>query len=226
MTKKKETNPAPSKPIEKKETEPIAFASLCGFGFDPAKAGDCYVVCQVDNPEDFKACLANYESLEVKPKTTSKSVPGGKGKSHWGHINGTQAGLIDDALINAEHPLTLLEIATLANGRLPRVLAHLKYLVTKKEDVVSLTKDNAIFWPENPNMKGMKSVASVTTLFLRKPKKVVEKKEEEKKETPPKKEEGVVAKDAFAGIKTPKKETPKKETTKKETTKKKETVKA
>ena len=219
MTKKEETKPVETpKPVEETKPEPaVPFASLCSFPFDAAKAGDCFTVCKVDNPADFAACLKNYESLEIKPKAASKSVPGGRGKSHWGHINGTQAGLIDDALVNAEHPLTVLEIATLAGGRLPRVLAHLKYLVTKKGDTVSLTKDNAIFWPENPNMKGVKSVASVVTLFLRKPKKVVEKKKEEKKETPPKKEEGVVSKDAFAGIKT---------SDKKETPKKKETVKA
>lgn len=152
------------------------FSSLCGFPFDPAKKSDCYTVCKKDNPADFKACEDNFKTAPIKPKT--KTV-GGRGKSKWGHINGSQAGLIDDCLVTAEKPLLLEDIAAFAKGKVPRVLHHLKHLVKNKEAAIEMDKDNNIFWADNDKMKKVKSTGSVTGLFLRKPKVV---KEESKKE--------------------------------------------
>jgi len=178
---------------EKKPSTEEKFASLCTFPFDPNKASDCYKVCKIDNPEDFKACEENYKITPIKPKSTTK-VAGGRGKSHWGHINNTQAGLIDDCMVESKKPQTLDEVCAFSGGQRPRVLAHLKYLVTKKGSEINLTKDSCIFYPENLNMKDLKSFGSVTTLSIKKKKAApVEKKEdpapEKKKETPAKKEE-------------------------------------
>ncbi len=115
--------------------------------------------------------------MKPKPKASSK---GGRGKSFWGHINLTQAGLIDDFLVNATKPTNLTEIATSVGAKPPRVLHHLKHLVKNKGAEVELTKDNRIFWANNQNMLGLKSHGSVTGFFLRK-KKPVEKKPVEKK---------------------------------------------
>ncbi len=155
------------------------FASLCGFPFDPAKKSDCYAVCQNDNPADFKACEDNFKAAPIKPKA---KPAGGKGKSKWGHINGSQAGLIDDYLVGALKPAPLEDIAEFAKGKIPRVLHHLKHLVNNKGATVNLNKDNGIFWTDNPKMKKVKSTGSVTTLFLRKPKVVEDKSKDEKSE--------------------------------------------
>jgi hypothetical protein len=189
MTTVKENPTEETKAIEETKTE---FTSFCGFDFDSAKNSDCHEVCSKDEPEEFAKCLAHFETLEVKPKTKTSTAKGGRGKSFWGHINGTQAGLIDDALVTATTPSTLEAIVLFSKGRTPRVLAHIKYLVTKKGATISLTKDNCIFWNDNPNMKGLKAHGCVTGLSIKKAPKVTEEKKE-----------GVVTKDAFKDIKIP-----------------------
>ena len=203
-----------TKDLETKSTKETKeeFASFCGFAFDPAKNSDCYTVCKKDEPEEFAKCLAHFETLVIKPKTKTSTAKGGRGKSHWGHINGTQAGLIDDALVTATTPLQLTAIAEFAQGKSPRVLHHLKHLVKNKGASVELTKDNAIYWKDNPNMSELKTHGSVSGLFLRKSKPAEKPKEdkalkdaekaieeEEKKE----KGEGIVKKDSFSKIKLP-----------------------
>lgn len=198
-----------TKALETKSTEETKeeFASFCGFEFDPAKNSDCYTVCQKDEPEEFAKCLAHFETLVIKPKAKSSTAKGGRGKSQWGHINGTQAGLIDDALVTAETPLQLTAISEFAQGKSPRVLHHLKHLVKNKGASIELTKDNCIYWADNPNMSGLDSHGSVSGLFLRKSKpaeKPVEKKEE-----------GVLKKSDLAKIKVPAKKKDTKVITKK-----------
>ncbi len=194
----------------KSKEEKTEFTSFCTFPFDPATNSDCHVVCQKDEPEEFAKCLAHFQTLEVKPKAKA-SAKGGRGKSFWGHINGTQAGLIDDCLVKAEKPVTIQEIAKFANGKLPRTLAHVKYLVKTKGAAISLTKDSHIFWHNNPNMLGLKAHGCVTGLFLKKAptmkstktKELKDAEEAIKKEEKEEKEEGIVKKDAFAKIKLP-----------------------
>jgi len=146
--------------------EETKFVSFCTFDFDPAKNSDCYGVCQKDEPDEFKRCEEHFKAKPVEEK--KPRATGGKGKSEWGHVNGSQAGLIDDCLVGATKPETLDAISKFADGRKPRVLHHLKHLVNNKGVSVELTKDGCIFWKDNANMKKLKSFGSVTTLVLRK----------------------------------------------------------
>lgn len=147
-------------------TEKSTFTTLCGFPFDHSTKSDCHVVCQKDNPEDFKACEDHFKTTPVKPE--KKAVTGGKDKSKWGHLNGSQAGLIDDCLVGAKKPLPLSEIAKFADGKPSRVLHHLKHLVKNKGAGIDLTKENLIFWSDQKNMKKVKSIGSVMTLTVKK----------------------------------------------------------
>lgn len=150
------------------ETKPAVFISFCTFPFDPAKKSDCYQMCKDDEPEEFARCLKHFEESDIKPKAPTKAKSGGKGKSFWGHVKGSQAGLIDDCLVEATKPVTIQEIAEFAGSKLPRTLHHIKHLATNKGVTISLTSDKCIFWNENPNMTGLEAHGCVTGLTLRK----------------------------------------------------------
>ena len=200
---------ATNTPATKSDIPENTFASFCGFTFDPAKNSDCFQVCKKDEPEEFQKCLKNFEGLEIKPKTKTKKC-GGRGKTIWGHLNGSQAGLIDDSLSTATKPILLETICLFSKGKKPRVLHHLKHLEKDLNIPVSLTEDGKIFWAENPNIKGVEIMGSISTMVLRTAKVEKEEKKEEKKE------EGIVTKDAFAKVKkSPAKKSPAKKTTKK-----------
>lgn len=159
-----------------KETE---FKSFCGFDFDPAKKSDCATTCQKENPDEYKRCVENFKTKPVKEK--KKASTGGRGKSKWGHINGTQAGLIDVCLAEATKLVTLDEIREYSGAATKaRTLHHLKHLVNDLGVDVQLNKDGKIFWAGG--YVRVAGVASITTLVLRKKKitKTKEKKEEKK----------------------------------------------
>jgi len=150
--------------MSKKETK-TTFTSLCGFDFDPKAKGDCYTVCQSENPDEFKACEEHFKAKPAPVK--KKAVKGGKGKSKWGHVNGTQAGLIDDCLVGATKLLTLEEIRDFAGAASnARTLHHLKHIVANRGADVQLNKEGKIFWVDG-KVKA-KGVASISTMVLRK----------------------------------------------------------
>lgn len=156
-----------TKPETKTEDKPeVKFASFCGFEYDPAKKADCILVCKGENPEEYDRCVENFKIKPTK-KTAKKSA--GKGKSKWGHVNGSQAGLIDDCLENATKLVTLEEIQVCAGANSKaRTLHHLKHLVNDKGVDVQMNKDKKIFWVDG-KVKA-KAAGSITTMFLRKPK--------------------------------------------------------
>ena len=120
------------------------FKPFCGFDFDPSKSGDCFEICKIDNPDEFKKCLENFEKAPapVKAKTISRTT---KGKSCWGHLAGSQAGLIDELLKNSAEPLSLDEISESVGGRPPRVLHHIKHLEKDLNLDVRATSEKGIY---------------------------------------------------------------------------------
>lgn len=161
-------------------SSPEKFASFCGFDFDPSKKSDCSEICKGENPEEFKRCEEHFKTKPVEKKVNKKS----KGKSKWGHVNGTQAGLIDDCISTAKKLLTLEEIKEFSGSATNyRTLHHLKHLVNDKNVDIQLNKDGKIFWIDG-KVKA-KGVGSITTFSLKKKSKKSdkkEKKEENKKE--------------------------------------------
>ncbi len=133
------------------------FTPLCGIpnAFDPNEKSECCTVCKPDNPEAFAECS---EFFKTNPPTKTKSVSArgpARGLSFWGHIKGTQAGLIDDALIYATEPLTLEKIAEMAGAKIPRTLDHLKWVQSDRMAMfckggnVLFTKDKKIVFTGN-----------------------------------------------------------------------------
>lgn len=130
------TPPAEEEPV-------IEFIPFCGIKdvFDPSPKSECSTICKVDCLQDFNECLKHHQNTPKptrkrtnKPKDSDTTKPTKEkkptlGKSFWGHVKGTQAGLIDDCLINADRPLALDEIVACANtDRFARVLAHIKWV--------------------------------------------------------------------------------------------------
>ena len=115
-----------SKQVEKPEEKEV-FESLCGFDFDPSKKSDCFLECQKDNPESFKACLAHFSEKPIEKKKTAPSKEK-RGKNEFGHLIGCQGDLIDRALLDAENPIKLSAIAEIANARTPRTRHHILHL--------------------------------------------------------------------------------------------------
>lgn len=114
---------------EKKEEKVEIFASMCGFEFDPSQSSDCYGECRLDNPESYSACLKNYEVKPVVTKKKTKVSSGGRGKNIYGHLIGSQADLIDRALLDADGPLTINDIAKKADAKAPRTRHHVLHLI-------------------------------------------------------------------------------------------------
>lgn len=131
--------PAPQTEIPPAEpkppTEEPEFIPFCGIKdvFDPSSTSECSTICRKDCPDAFADCLKHQETKpSITKKRTSSATKERKpsaGKSFFGHVRGTQAGLIDDCLMNAERPMALDEIADCAGTeRMPRVLHHIKHV--------------------------------------------------------------------------------------------------
>lgn len=72
----------------------------------------------------------------MEPKTTEKAKTAEKAKAttktKYGHIIGTQAGNIDEALIQSKKPVTVEELAKKLSLSTPRVKSHLAHLQKAK----------------------------------------------------------------------------------------------
>jgi len=152
-------------PVDVKTVEPVVepeveeFKSDCGFPFDCANSSDCFTVCKMDAPQNYAACLANFEKCgkAVKTrKTTARAKGPAKGRSAFGHLAGSQAGLLDDALFNAGVPVTLAEMAEIAGAKVPRSGHHYRHLTNDLAVIVMMTVDKKIFLAEKfPELCGV-----------------------------------------------------------------------
>lgn len=178
-----------TKEIEKVE-EKVEFTPFCGVHdvFDPSETSECVTLCKEDNPDAFEACRKHEESKPA-PAKKKKAATGGRGKTVWGHVVGTQAGLIDVCLHEAVAPKTLEEIADFSGGRVPRVLHHLKHLVTDvKIGVVFTDSDKKIFWSEAGFASEIKEETKPVTDYVLRKKAAPKKESAEKSEPEPKKD--------------------------------------
>jgi hypothetical protein len=178
-----------TKEIEKVE-EKVEFTPFCDVHdvFDPSETSECVTLCKEDNPDAFEACRKHEESKPA-PAKKKKAATGGRGKTVWGHVVGTQAGLIDVCLHEAVAPKTLEEIADFSGGRVPRVLHHLKHLVTDvKIGVVFTDSDKKIFWSEAGFASEIKEETKPVTDYVLRKKAAPKKESAEKSEPEPKKD--------------------------------------
>lgn len=162
--------------IEEKKEE---FKAMCGSDFDPNEASACFTMCQTDNPEAFAACVQNHkENPAPKKRGTAKKGPS-RGKNVWGHLNGCQGALIDDFFLKGNVG-KIEKIMEAADATRPRVISHLKHLVSvwKVDLRVNENKEYfvATYAPEGTEGKKTDGV------------KVLESPEEPKAEESPKKE--------------------------------------
>jgi hypothetical protein len=83
--------------------------------------------CKAAFPELFKACEAYTDSLkaEEKAKVAAKKKAPGAGTTIFGHQKNAISGKIDDALLSADGPYKLEEIAKLAECTVARVKNHI-----------------------------------------------------------------------------------------------------
>lgn len=144
-------------PVEVPETKEIAevpevpekFESMCGFEFDAAAASSCATTCSVENPEAYAACLANFKS--TPKKSTRKATGKRRGKNQWGHLIGCQGELIDQCFLTTGGAHSMKEIMEQAKATRPRVVSHLKHLVSVWKVDLRVTEDNKYF------IEGLKS---------------------------------------------------------------------
>lgn len=149
-----------SDPVETPETKDIAvveekpktveeFKPMCGFEFDPAQAGACFKTCQGENPEAFTACQDNFKTAVKKSAgSASKTM---RGKNVWGHLNGCQGALIDEAFLVKGGAHSMKELMKAAGATQARVLSHLKHLVSVWNVDLRITEEKKYF------IKGNKS---------------------------------------------------------------------
>jgi len=133
---------------EKTAEDFIPFCTIPDV-FDPSPNSECVTLCLKDNPEEFEKCQKHFDSKPKKAAKKRATTSGSRGvKSKWGHVLNSQAGKIDTAISEAKEPLSLEEIAEFAEARLPRTLAHIKYLSTNHDVRINFTKDRLIYWEE------------------------------------------------------------------------------
>jgi hypothetical protein len=129
--------------------EPEApFQSFCGFDFDPAHGSDCHTECQNATPEQYQRCVDHYQAT-AKPKSGRASATGTpkKGKNKWGHLNNSQAELIDRCLLE-EEPTNIAGIAEFAKARKPRTRHHLLHLKKDWNVKLSITEGGQVILDE------------------------------------------------------------------------------
>ena len=141
---KKETPVKDLSALQEVPEVPEEFKSMCGFEFDPAAAGSCTKTCKAENPDAFKACQDNFKL------TAKKATPGGaskakRGKNVFGHLNGCQGALIDDAFIVTGGAHTMEDIMKFAGATRARVISHLKHLYSVWNVDLRITTDNKYF---------------------------------------------------------------------------------
>ncbi len=139
-------------PLETASETPKEFKSMCGFEFDPAQAGSCFKTCQEENPEAFAACQANFKLTAKKTPATSKAK---RGKNVFGHLNGCQGALIDEAFLTTGGAHSVKELMEFAKATHPRVISHLKHLVSVWNVDLRLTEDKK-YYIEGRNSTGLK----------------------------------------------------------------------
>lgn len=129
--------------------EPEApFQSYCGFDFDPAHGSDCHTECKEATPEQYERCLKHYkETAQPKSSKASKTGTPRKGKNRWGHLNNSQAELIDRCLLQ-EEPTNIAGIAEFAGARKPRTRHHLLHLKKDWNVALSITEGGQIILDE------------------------------------------------------------------------------
>lgn len=141
---------APEEKPEAPEEKP-EFVSMCGHKFDPSEAASCFTMCKKDEPEAYKLCLANFKTLDIKPKAAKKAT--GAGANKWQHRVGSQGALIDDIFIDGK-AMTMEEICLEVSATVARVRSHLGHL---KEDWlldVQMDEKSRYFWSETHKGKG------------------------------------------------------------------------
>ena len=129
-------------PEKVEETAP--FVAFCGESFDCKANSECFTICKADNPEEFAKCEAHFKATAV-PAEKAKSGKPKRGKNVYGHLIGSQAGLIDDALTLAEGPVTIEEIAEFAGAKKPRTRHHIKHLQNDWKVIVKITPEKKLF---------------------------------------------------------------------------------
>lgn len=142
--------------IDKAAETPKKFESLCGFEFDPAKAGSCFKTCKGENAEAFEACQANFKA--TAKKTTASASKAKRGKNVFGHLNGCQGSLIDDCLLTG-NAFTIQELMEAASATHPRVVSHLKHLYSVWNVDLRITEDKKYFihTEKTKGLTGLKS---------------------------------------------------------------------
>lgn len=151
----KGTTETPVKDLTALVETPEEFKSMCGFEFDPAQAGSCYKTCQGESPEAFASCVENFKLTAKKTTSVSKAK---RGKNVFGHLNGCQGALIDDALLTGK-AFTIEKLMKNAKATHPRVVSHLKHLYAVWNVDLQITdkKEYFIKGAKSGDLVGLKS---------------------------------------------------------------------
>jgi hypothetical protein len=130
IIKQEKEKMATEEPKEEVKPEPeTPFVTFCGCSFDPALGSDCYLECREATPEQYTRCVDHFKVvITEKPKRSPAARGGKKGKNVWGHLNGSQAELIDQCLLTAVAPISLMDIAAFANAAIGRTRHHIRHL--------------------------------------------------------------------------------------------------
>lgn len=120
--KEKEVKPSPKPEVK---AEPKEFTSMCGAKFNASPDSTCFLMCQVENKDDFQACLSNYEkTVQVKQKPKLKRR---KKIDYFGDGIGTSASMINALLVCGA---TMEEIQEELEIKKTRITGHFNGLKT------------------------------------------------------------------------------------------------
>jgi hypothetical protein len=122
-TKEKEVKPSPKPEVK---AEPKEFVSMCGAKFNASPDSTCFLMCQVENKDDFQACLSNYETnVQIKQKPKLKRR---KKIDYFGDSLGTSASMINALLVCGA---TMEEIQEELEIKKSRITGHFGGLRTR-----------------------------------------------------------------------------------------------
>lgn len=124
--------------------QPEVFKSFCGFDYDPSEASACFTACQKENPEAYAACVVNFKAV-ADAKGAKGVAKGRRGKNIFGHLIGCQGAKIDDIFTVMKGAHNLEQIMVYADATRPRVISHLKHLVSVWNVDLRITDDGKYF---------------------------------------------------------------------------------